>query len=159
MKPTPRIAALICLFAFAFASIAAFANPTSAPPANQMVFEGVGTGTFNAKTMQFGFSVRCYGANCVGALVLGGPSAVTYVTGTVTQLQQDSYMLSLSATPTANGTLPPTQLPPSISCSLANTPPITQGETNAVTMTCSSPAGSGISNDAVVEVLAPTNGK
>jgi hypothetical protein len=159
MKPTPRIAALIWLLAFAFASIPAFAKPTSAPPANQMVFEGVGTGTFNARTMQFGFSVRCYGANCVGALVLGGPSAVTYVTGTVTQLQQDTYMLSVSAAPTANGTLPPTGVIPPISCSLANTPPLTQGETNTVTMTCSSPAGSGISTNAMVEVVAPTNGK
>jgi|SRR5208282_1923799 hypothetical protein len=146
MKPTPTIAAFVLLLVCAFTSVLAFAK-TPAAPTNQVWFEGVGSGTFNSKAMQFGFSVRCYGTSCVGTLDLGGTSAESYVTtGTVTQLQQDSYMMSLSATP-------------SISCSLANTPPITQGETNAVTMTCSSPAGSGTSTDATVEVLAPINGK
>jgi len=158
MKPTPRIAVFVLLLVCAFMSILAFAK-TSPVPTNQVVFEGVGSGTFNSQAMQFGFSVRCYGTSCVGALVLGGPSAVSYVTGTVTQLQQDGYMMSLSATPTPNGTLPPTNATPSISCSLANTPPITQGETNTVTMTCSSPVGSGTSTDATVEVLGLTNGK
>jgi hypothetical protein len=135
---------LVC----AFTSVLAYAKT----PANQVVFEGTGSGTFNSQAMQFGFSVRCYGANCVGALVLGGPSTVSYVTGTVTQLQQDSYMVSLSTMPTASGTT-------HVSCSLANAPPITQGQTNTVTMTCSSPAGSGSSTDAMVEVLTFTSGK
>jgi hypothetical protein len=158
MKPTPITAAFLLLLVCAFTSVLAFAK-TPPAPANQVVFEGAGSGTFNSQVMPFGFSVRCYGTSCVGALVMGSPSAVSYVTGTVTQLQQDTYMMSLSSTPIANGTLPPTNGAPTISCSLANTPPITQGETNTVNMTCSSPVGNGISTDAVVEVLAPTNGK
>ncbi len=145
MKPTPIVAAFVLLLVCAFTSILAFAK-TPAALTNQVWFEGVGSGTFNSKAMQFGFSVRCYGASCVGTLDLGGTSAGYVTTGTVTQLQQDTYMMSLSATP-------------SISCSLANTPPITQGETNAVTMTCSSPAGSGISTDATIEVGGTSNGK
>jgi hypothetical protein len=158
MKPTPVIATFVLLLVCAFTSILAFAK-TPTVPASQVVFEGVGSGTFNSQAMQFGFSVRCYGASCVGALVLGGPTALTYVTGTVTQLQPDTYMMSLSTIQSPTGTLPPTNSTPSISCSLANAPPVTQGETNTVTMICSSPVGSGTSTDAAVEVLAPSNAK
>lgn len=158
MKPTPIIAmTFVLLLVCALTNILVFAK-TPSVPASQVVFEGVGSGTFNSQAMQFGFSVRCYGASCVGALAFGGPNALSYVTGTMSQLQQDAYMMSVSTTQSPTGTLPPT-ISPSISCSLANTPPVTQGETNTVTMTCSSPVGSGTSTDAMVEVLTPGNAK
>jgi hypothetical protein len=158
MKPTPVVVlTFVLLFVCAFTSILAFAK-TPSVPASQVVFEGIGSGTFNSQAMQFGFSVRCYGASCVGGLAFGGSGAVSYVTGTMTQLQQDTYMISLSTTQPPTGTLPPT-ISPTISCSLANSPPVTQGETNTVTMTCSSPVGSGTSTDAMVEVVAPGNTK
>jgi hypothetical protein len=142
------------------------------PPisSKQIVFEGVGTGTFNSRTMQFDFSVRCYGDNCVGALAFATPgkSAVNYVTGTVTQFQpntyvQPAYMMSLSSPPSPTTAPPPLSAPPypptappssagTVSCSLVNTPPVTDGETNNVTMTCSAPAGTGISKTAMVLV-------
>jgi hypothetical protein len=100
--------------------------------------------------MQFGFSVRCYGANCVGALVLGGQNAAYYVTGTVSQVQQDTYMISVSTPQITPNT-------PHVSCSLVNSPPMAQGETNTATMTCSSPAGTGVSHQALVEVVSPGN--
>ncbi len=156
MKPTPVIAVFILLLLCAV-PIVLVAKPVSAP-AGQVVFEGTGTGVFNSQSMPFGFSVRCYSANCVGALVLGGPTSVSYVTGTVTLVQQDTYMMSVSTVQTATGALPPTN-GANISCSLANAPPITQGETNTVTMTCSSPAGSGTSTDATVAVVSPTSSK
>lgn len=158
MKPRPVIAIVVLSIVGAIsASILAFAR-TSSVSTNQVTFKGSGSGTFNSQSSQFSFSVQCYGPNCVGALSFGGPSessarpsTVNYVMGTVTQVQQDTYMMALSTPQAPAGTLPPTGVP-SISCSLANTPPITQGETNTVTETCSSPLGSGVSQDAVVEV-------
>ena len=142
-----RVSVAVLLFAFVVLATIAFAGPTSGPT-TQVMFEGSGSGTFNAQTMQFGFSARCYGANCVGALVLGGQNAAYYVTGTVSQVQQDTYMMSLS-TPQI------TSKAQHVSCSLVNTPPVTTGDTNTVTMTCSSPAGSGVSHQALVEGVLP----
>ncbi len=132
---------------------------------NQIMFEGVGSGTFNSRQMQFDFSVRCYGDNCVGALAFAKPgkSAVNYVSGTVIQLQPNMYMMSLSVPPSPTTAPPSLSAPPSpptappssagtVSCSLVNTPPVTDGETNTVTMSCSAPAGSGSSQNAMVLV-------
>ncbi len=146
MKFRPVSVAVVLLFVLAAPANIAFAGPTSAPT-SQLVFEGSGSGTFNAQVMQFGFSARCYGANCVGALVLGGQNAAYPVTGTVSQVQQDTYMMAMSTSQITSNA-------PHISCSLVNSPPLTQGDTNTVTMTCSSPAGSGVSHQALVEVVS-----
>lgn len=170
MKFKAVIAGIALSFVCAIsASILAFGKPS--PSVNLVAFEGVGSGTFNSQQTQFIFSVRCYGVNCAGAIEFGSPStaaAVNYVTGTVTEVQQDTYMMSLSTPqapggtlppngtmpPSPAGTLPPGTMPPTIlpviSCSLVNSPPITQGQTNTVTMNCSSPAGTGVSQNAVV---------
>jgi hypothetical protein len=144
------IAAVALLAACAVSTSVLAYGQQSSPPSNQIMFEGVGSGTFNSHQTNFDFSVRCYGSSCVGAFVFPKPgkSVVNYVSGTVTQLQPGMYMMSLS-TPS------PTSAPPSqtVSCSLVNAPPVTQGETNTVTMSCSTPAGSGSSQNAVV--LAP----
>jgi hypothetical protein len=146
MKSRPVSVAAVLLVAFAVSASIAFAG-TSSGPASQLMFEGNGSGTFNSQSMQFGFSVRCYGANCVGALVLGSQNAAYYVTGTVSQVQQETYMISLSSPQITTNT-------PRVSCSLVNSPPMTPGETNTVTMTCSSPAGTGVSHQALVEVMS-----
>jgi hypothetical protein len=152
MKSSPVIAfafLLVCTFA-----VSAFAIPNIAP-LNQVVFEGNGSGTFNTEAMPFGFSVRCYGSNCVGAIIMGEASTVSYVTGTIAVVAQDTYMMSLSTSPATGATTGPTvhlNSPVTVSCSLVNSPPLTQGEGNKVTMTCSTPAGSGTSADAMVEV-------
>ena len=154
MKPTPVIAMFLLLMICTFPILlSARATPS---PSGQILFEGIGSGTFNSQAMPFGFSIRCYGTNCVGAIGLGSSNTVSYVTGTVVQVQQDTYMLSVSSAQTPTGTLPPST-PPSVACSLVNTPPITSGGANTVTMTCSSPAGSGTSTDAIVDVVLPTN--
>ena len=145
MKSRP--VSVVLLFAVVVLANIAFAGSISGPT-SQLIFEGSGSGTFNAQAMQFGFSARCYGANCVGALVLGGQNAAYNVTGTVSQVQQDTYMMSLSTSQITPNT-------PHVSCSLVNSPPMTPGETNTVTMTCSSPAGSGVSRQAMVEVVSP----
>jgi hypothetical protein len=151
MKFGMTLAAVALLAACAVSTSVLAYGQQSLPPTNQIMFEGVGSGTFNSHQMNFNFSVRCYGSSCVGAFVFAKPgkSVVNYVTGTVTQPQPNMYMMSLSTRPS------PTAVPPSetVSCSLVNTPPVTQGETNTVTMSCSSPAGSGSSQNAVV--LAP----
>lgn len=148
MKPTPVIAALALAITF---SAFAFAAPFSAPT-TQVMFQGTGTGTFNAKATPFAFSIRCYGTNCVGALSLGEVSDVAYVTGTVTQVQPETYMMSVSST-SPTGRAFPAASPANMSCSLVNTPPIAKGDGNTVTVTCSTPAGSGSSTDATVEVM------
>ena len=143
MKPTPVIAALVVAVA---CSTFAFAAPT-----NQVMFEGNGTGTFNSRTVPFSFSIHCYGTNCVGAVSMGNNNS-TYVSGTVTQVQQETYMMSVSSGP-PSGIRASLAGPANMSCSLVNTPPIVKGGGNTVTITCSSPAGSGTSTDALVEAL------
>ncbi len=149
MKSIPLVAMLLLSLVCAL-PILVFAKATSSP--GQILFEGTGSGTFNSQEMPFGFSVRCYGANCVGAVALGSSSSVSYVTGTVVQVQQDTYMLSVSSSKVPSGTLPPSTSP-NVACSLVNAAPITSGGTNTVTMTCSSPAGSGAATDAIVDVI------
>ena len=152
MTLRPTIAAVALLAACAV-SAGVLAHGQQPPiSANQIMFEGVGSGTFNSRQMQFDFSVRCYGGNCVGGLAFAGQPgklAVNFVSGTVTQLQPSMYMMSLS-TPLP----PPAAAPPSsagtVSCSLVNAPPVTEGQTNTVTMSCSAPAGSGSSQNAIV---------
>ena len=152
MKPTP-IVVLLAVSLVSALSICASAAPSIAP-LNGVVFEGNGTGTFNSQAMPFGFSVRCYGNNCVGAVLLGDANTAAYVTGTVTVVEQDTYMMSVSTSPAAGGSVH-FGSPVTLSCSLMNSPPIAEGESNKVTMTCSTPAGSGISSNAMVEVFAP----
>jgi len=159
MKPRLIIATVALLAACALSTgILAYAQQPSVST-NQIMFEGAGSGTFNSRQMPFNFSVRCYGANCVGALVFANPgkSLVNYVSGTVIQLQPNMYMMSLSTPPSPTAAPPsptPMAAPPTpvntVSCSLVNAPPVTEGDTNTVTMTCSSPAGSGTSQSATV---------
>jgi hypothetical protein len=151
MKPTPVIALVVLSLVTVF-SISAYAAPIVVP-LNGVMFEGSGTGAFNSQAMPFGFSVRCYGNNCAGAIILGDANAVAYVTGTVTVVEQDTFMMSLSTSAVAS---PSVHLgsPATMSCSLVNSPPIAQGEANKVTMTCSTPAGNGTSSNAMVEVFA-----
>jgi hypothetical protein len=133
----------------------------SVPTNHQIMFAGNGSGTFSSQPVPFKFSAQCYGSYCVGALAFGPINAakyVNYVTGTVVQLPQpDSYMMSLSTPQPPPGTSPPNTNIPRISCSLANHPPITQGQTNTVTVSCSAPAGTGVSNHAMVVAPSSTN--
>ncbi len=160
MKPRSIVATVTLLLVSAIVgSVLAYGKPSVS--ANQITFQGNGSGTFNSQQMPFSVSVQCYGSSCVGALAFPGsstpsPTAAIYVTGTVTQLQQDSYMMSVSSRQPPAGTLPPTSAS-SVSCSLANTPPVVTGEANTVSMSCSSPVGTGVSHDAIVVVPSADN--
>lgn len=125
------------------ASAQQLAQPTTATVA----FQGTGTATLNSKQVPFGFAIRCYGAQCAGALSFGSNSA-HYVTGTVREIQPEMFLISVSDSATA---LPSSG---SSSCGLVNHPPVTQGQTNKVTMTCAAPALTATSNNAMVIVSA-----
>ena len=106
----------------------------------QVVFSGTGFGDFGP----FGFWVWCAVDShnpyddCNGAMYFYGLHLTKHVDGTVSEPADDQYLMDLSS---RDG---------SIVCSLENEPPILQGPHNTVTATCSNPAGSGSSTNAVV---------
>ena len=114
-----------------------------------VAFQGSATAILGSKEMPFGFSISCYGGRCAGALSFG-PNTAQYVTGTVRALLPEMFLISVSK---AKG-LPSST---SMSCALVNHPPITQGQTNKVTITCAAPAFTATSDNAMVSVTAVHN--
>jgi hypothetical protein len=112
-----------------------------------VAFQGTGTAVAGSKQIPFGFSIRCYDVRCFGALSFG--ASAQYVTGTLKALQPEMFLISVTNSTTA---IP---FSGSSSCSLVNNPPITQGQTNKVTVTCATPAFTATSDNATVLVSAP----
>lgn len=147
MKLKPLLPTLCSLLALAVVPIKAPGQEPVQASIATVAFQGSGTATWQSREVPFGFSIRCYGVRCAGALSFGSASA-HYVTGTVRALQPEMFLISVSNATTA---LPSTT---SSSCALVNQPPITRGSTNKVTLTCAAPAFAAISDNAVVIVSA-----
>jgi hypothetical protein len=121
----------------------------------QIVFSGTGFGTFTpsggtATPSPFGFWIWCededaanpYASFCGGSIyvyALGLTKGVFGVTSD-TGLPSGSHRIHAWS---RDGL---------INCDLVNSPPVTSGPTNTVTMTCSAPAGSGVSTNSVVVI-------
>lgn len=126
---------------------AATAQPKNA---EQIVFSGVGFGAFNGTPSPFGFWVWCedeeagnpYQGVCAGAIYIYALGLTRGVHGTVSE-EDGSYTMHVASSDSA------------IVCSLTNTLPVTRGPTNTVQMSCTAPAGSGISTNSVVVVTGP----
>jgi hypothetical protein len=128
--------------------------PAGASNTPQVTFS-VSTATFGLSaggTSHFGFWVWCdagstssYG-DCQGSIYFYSlaPNSVP-VTGSVQSLSADTYRMSVTSPPSRG-------FPGGVSCTLTNTPPVTNGPANEVTATCTSPEGTGTALNAVVAV-------
>jgi hypothetical protein len=126
------------------AALLAMATPASAARHEQIVFSGEADGTFAGVSTDVGFWIWCavdeagnYD-DCSGAIHFDALMPSTHVTGEVAETGEDVYTMDVSS---SDG---------SVDCTLTNTPPITSGPTNTVTISCSSPSGSAVTSTAVV---------
>ena len=149
MKIRCFFSTLLVMLAGATVIQRASAQEPAQPSTTTMAFQGSATAILGPKEIPFDFSIRCYGGRCAGALSFG-PNTAQYVTGTVRALLPEMFLISVSK---AKG-LPSSF---SISCALVNHPPITQGQTNKVTITCAAPAFTATSDNAAVSVTAVHN--
>jgi len=112
----------------------------SAARSEQVVFSGTSVGDFGP----VGFWVWCTVDShnpyddCNGAMSFSGLQMTKHVDGYVEETADDQYVMDVES---SDG---------SIDCMLTNAPPIVSGPHNTVTVTCSAPAGSGTSTNAVV---------
>jgi hypothetical protein len=147
-------AALAVLAAVASAMAVMTSMPAGASDTPQVTFSAT-TATFDLSaggTSHFGFWVWCdagsissYG-DCRGSIYFYSlaPNSVP-VTGSVQPLGGGAYRMTVTS--------PPSQgFPGGVSCTLTNTPPVTNGPANEVTATCATPAGTGTTLNAVVAV-------
>jgi hypothetical protein len=153
MKIKCFFSTLLVILAGATGVQRASAQEPAQPLTATVAFQGSATAilpsTLGSKEMPFGFSIQCSGGRCAGALSFG-PNTPQYVTGTVRALLPEMFLVSVSK---ARG-LPSST---SMSCALVNHPPITQGQTNKVTITCAAPAFTATSDNATVIVTAARN--
>ena len=123
------------------------AAPASAALHEQIVFSGEANGTFNGVSTDVGFWIWCavdqaggY-EDCNGAMHFDALMPSKHVDGEVTELgggESQQYQLDVTS---RDG---------SIACALTNTPPITHGPTNTVSISCSSPSGSATTSTASI---------
>lgn len=128
--------------------------PAGASNTPQVTFSATGA-TFDLSgggTSHFGFWVWCdagstssYG-DCRGAIYFYSlaPNSVP-VTGSVQPLGAGAYRMTVTSPPSRG-------FPAGVSCTLTNTPPVTNGPANEVTAACTDPAGTGVAVSAVVAV-------
>src|SRR2546425_4489064 len=118
----------------------------------QVVFSGTGFGNFAGTPSPFGFWIWCeatshnpYAGNCAGSMYFYALGLVKHVGGdnAITEPQDGQYVITISS---RDG---------SVGCTLINTPPITQGPTNTVSVSCSAPGGGGASTNAVGHATGP----
>jgi hypothetical protein len=115
----------------------------------QIVFSGTGFGDFGP----FGFWIWCqdpesstpYAEECAGAMYFYALHLTKGVEGDVEEPSEGIYTMIVHS-----------RKGDSISCTLVNdSEEITHGPTNSITVTCSAPAGTGTSDNAVINVTGP----
>jgi hypothetical protein len=115
----------------------------------QIVFSGTGFGDFGP----FGFWIWCqdadsstpYAGECAGAMYFYALHLTKGVEGEVLETSKGIYEMTVAS---RKGS--------SVSCTLVNdSDEITAGPTNSITVTCTAPAGSGTSDNAVINVTGP----
>jgi hypothetical protein len=128
------------------------ASGAGAQPRNseQVVFSGVGGGSFGGGS-PVGFWIWCeadslnpYVGECAGSMYFYALGITKGVEGEVTEPSEGVYVMDVQS-----------RRDGSVDCTLTNSLPTTRGPTNTVTISCSSPAGSGVSTNAVVNVTGP----
>jgi hypothetical protein len=140
------------------AALLMLVGAAAAQPANnaeQVIFSGTGSGTFNSVNQGFGFWIWCQNSNpagqysgvCQGAMYFYGLGITKHVFGEVSEIGtntdgSDRYRMDVT-----NGT--------NVSCTLKNWSG-GKGPHNNVSVWCSSPSGSGSSNNAVVNATGPS---
>jgi hypothetical protein len=77
--------------------------------------------------------------DCAGAVRLEDQGLVRHVEGEVAEIDDEVYQMEVAST--RDG---------SVACTLTNVPPILHGPHNTVDVSCTSPAGSGTTDEAVV---------
>jgi hypothetical protein len=129
----------VVTLALALSAIFLLAGPAQAQGKEQLVFSGEGEGTTEIE-----FWIWCaldeQGAydDCAGAMRFDDLALVKHVEGDATEPEEGVYVMDVSS---SDG---------SVACTLMNTPPLLHGPRNVVDITCSSPAASATSTDAVV---------
>jgi hypothetical protein len=131
----------------AMAAPAPTAAPASAALHEQIVVSGEASGTFNNVSTDVGFWIWCavdeaggYD-DCNGAMHFDALMASKHVSGEVTELsvgETQQYHMDVAS---PDGTL---------ECTLNNTPPITHGPTNTVSISCLTPSGSATTSTATI---------
>jgi hypothetical protein len=147
------VAVLVALLAVGVAFRASGSVAHAAQNSEQVVFSGTAAGVFNDTSTPVGFWIWCeadsansYVGECNGAMHFNGLGLTKHVIdvdGGIIELAEGQYQITVGST---DG---------SVACTLTNTLPVTQGPTNTVTVTCTSPAGTGSSTTAVVRVTGP----
>jgi len=116
----------------------------------QIVFSGTGFGDFGP----FGFWIWCqdpesstpYAEECAGAMYFYALHLTKGVEGDVEEPSEGIYRMTVHS-----------RKGDSISCTLENVEEeLMHGPTNEVTVTCSSPGGTGTSDNAVINVTGPS---
>ncbi len=128
------------------------ASPAFAASSEQVVFSGTGFGSFQNTPTPFGFWIWCegdssnpYHGQCSGAMYFYALGIVKHVVdGNITELPEGNYSITVLST-----------LDNTVNCTLVNALPIRSGPDNTVTATCTAPAGTGTSFNAVVTVTGP----
>jgi hypothetical protein len=106
----------------------------------QVVFSGEAEGSFEVE-----FWIWCavdQSGNyddCNGAVRFDDLHLARHVEGEVAEVGEDVYQMDVAST-----------RDDSVSCTLTNSPPITNGPTNTVTVDCTTPGGSAVGTDVVV---------
>jgi hypothetical protein len=118
----------------------------------QIVFSGTGFGDFGP----FGFWIWCqdadsstpYAGECAGAMYFYALHLTKGVEGEVVEAPDGIYTMTVHS-----------RQGDSVSCTLVNnSEEVTAGPTNSVTVTCSAPAGTGTSDNSVINVTGPSGG-
>jgi hypothetical protein len=136
---------------FSAAVLLGLASVASAQ-SEQIIFSGVGSGTFDNTPTPVGFWIWCqdenpgnpdYAGECAGSMYFYGLGLTKGVAGEVEE-SGEAYIMTVAS-----------RKGPSISCQLENVPPVVQGPHNTVNITCVTPSGTGTSETAVVNVTGP----
>jgi hypothetical protein len=133
-------AGLTMWLALAVALLIVAAPAASAQGREQIIFSGEAEGSIG----EVGFWVWCAldeaGAydDCNGAMRFDDIGQTKHVDGEVSEPDEGEYVMEVSS---SDG---------SVDCTLTNTPPVTQGQTNTVDVDCTAPSGSASTSSAVV---------
>jgi hypothetical protein len=131
---------------------------TRAEASEQIIFSGVGFGTFDGTETPVGFWIWCqennpsphaeYAGECAGAMYFYALGITKAIEGDVDELEEGVYQMTVTSRNAA-----------SVACILTNElneeGEVEHGPNNTVRVDCATPNGSGVSTNAVVNVTGP----
>jgi hypothetical protein len=136
-----RVILVMACAAVCCAASIGFAASATAAGHEQVVFSGEASGAGGEVEFWVWCAVDRAGGydDCSGALRFDDLRLARHVTGDVSEVADDAYQMDVSST-----------LDDSVQCRLTNSPPITSGPTNTVTVDCSTPSLHATTDDAIV---------